>query len=36
MKVVFHCYGGTHASPVAAALYLGRLAEGRRPSWREL
>lgn len=36
MKIVFHCYGGTHASPVAAALYLGRLDELRRPSLRQL
>jgi hypothetical protein len=36
MRVVFHCYGGTHASPVAAALYLGRLDEGRRPTLRRL
>lgn len=36
MKVVFHCYGGTHASPVAAALYLGRMDERRRPSVRQL
>lgn len=36
MNVVFHCYGGTHASPVAAALYLGLLPEDRRPSQRHL
>jgi hypothetical protein len=36
MKIIFHCYGGTHASPVTAALYLGRLDERRRPEVREL
>ncbi|MDI6871295.1 MAG: DUF3189 family protein [Bacillota bacterium] len=32
MKVVFHCYGGTHASPVTAALYLRQLDGRRRPA----
>lgn len=36
MRVVFHCYGGTHASPVAAAIYLRKLDESRRPSLRDL
>ncbi len=36
MKIVFHCYGGTHASPVIAALYLRQLDERRRPAVRDL
>ncbi|MGE5552621.1 MAG: DUF3189 family protein [Betaproteobacteria bacterium] len=36
MKIVFHCYGGTHASPVTAALYLRLLDETRRPAVRDL
>lgn len=31
MKIVFFCYGGTHASPVAAAIYLGQLPAHRPP-----
>ncbi|MGE5509509.1 MAG: DUF3189 family protein [Chitinophagales bacterium] len=31
MKIVFFCYGGTHASPVAAAIYLGQLPADRPP-----
>ncbi|NMB17417.1 MAG: DUF3189 family protein, partial [Firmicutes bacterium] len=25
MKIIYSCYGGTHSSPVAAAIHLGRL-----------
>ncbi|MGD8401100.1 MAG: DUF3189 family protein [Bacillota bacterium] len=31
MKVVYHCYGGAHASPTAAALHLGLLPLDSRP-----
>lgn len=36
MIVIYHCYGGNHASPVAAALHLGWLSPERPPSYREL
>jgi hypothetical protein len=36
LKVVYHCYGGAHASPTAAALHLGLLPLDRRPRFREL
>jgi hypothetical protein len=35
MKVVYHCYGGAHASPTAAALHLGLLPLDRRPHIRD-
>ena len=35
MKIVYHCYGGAHASPVAAAIHLGILAKDRLPSFRD-
>lgn len=28
MKVIYHCYGGSHASPVAAAMHLGQFTAG--------
>lgn len=36
MKIVYHCYGGAHASPTAAAIHLGILPVNRRPTFREL
>lgn len=35
MKVVYHCFGGAHASPTAAAIHLGILASDRLPSLRD-
>lgn len=36
MKIIYSCYGGTHSSPVAAAIHLGRLPDDRIPSPEEL
>lgn len=36
MKIVYHCYGGSHASPVAAAIHLGRLPSTEIASREEL
>lgn len=36
MKIVYHCFGGAHASPTAAAIHLGILSADRRPSFAEL
>lgn len=36
MKIVYHCYGGAHASPTAAAIHLGILPCNRRPTFTEL
>lgn len=35
MKVIYHCYGGAHASPTAAAIHLGILRDDRLPSWKD-
>ncbi len=35
MKIVYHCYGGAHASPTAAAIHLGILPDNRLPSWKD-
>jgi hypothetical protein len=35
LKVVYHCYGGAHASPTAAALHLGLLPLDRSPQFQE-
>ncbi len=35
MKIVYHCYGGAHASPTAAAIHLGILPADRVPHWSE-
>jgi hypothetical protein len=32
LKVVYHCYGGAHASPTAAAIHLGLLSKQKLPS----
>jgi len=31
MKIIYHCYGGTHSSVTAAAIHLGWLPEDRVP-----
>lgn len=36
MMIVYHCYGGTHSSPVAAAIHLGFLDPHRLPQPRQL
>lgn len=36
MKIIYHCYGGAHASPTAAAIHLGLLPSDRRPTFAEL
>jgi hypothetical protein len=36
LKIVYHCYGGAHASPTAAAIHLGILPTNRRPTFAEL
>lgn len=34
--IVYCCFGGTHSSPVAAAIHLGLLPRDRVPTWTEL
>ncbi len=36
MKVIYHCYGGSHASPVAAAIHLQTLPADRIPTKEEI
>ena len=36
MKIIYHCYGGSHSSVMAAALHLGLLAKDRIPTKDEL
>lgn len=36
MKIIYHCYGGTHSSVTAASIHLGILPEGRTPTSEEL
>ena len=36
MKIVYHCYGGAHASPTAAAIHLGILPPNRWPSFADI
>jgi hypothetical protein len=36
LKVIYHCYGGAHASPTAAAIHLGHISGERRPTFREM
>lgn len=36
MKIVYHCYGGAHASTTAAAIHLGILPSDHRPTFAEL
>ncbi|HOB07898.1 MAG TPA: DUF3189 family protein [Limnochordia bacterium] len=36
MKIIYCCYGGTHSSPVAAAIHLGKLSTERVPTGGEI
>ena len=36
MKVVYHCFGGAHASPTAAAIHLGILPREKRPNFTDM
>jgi len=36
MKIIYHCFGGSHSSVTAAALHLGLLAKNRLPAPQEL
>ncbi|MGI6513249.1 MAG: DUF3189 family protein [Syntrophomonadaceae bacterium] len=36
MKIIYHCFGGSHSSVTAAAIHLGLLPTNRLPSFREL
>lgn len=36
MKIIYHCYGGTHSSVTAAGIHLGMLPRDRVPEYREL
>lgn len=36
MKIIYHCYGGSHSSVMAAALHLGLIPKNRIPSLNEL
>ena len=36
MKIVYHCFGGAHASPTAAAIHLGILPQDRWSGMKEL
>lgn len=36
MKVIYHCFGGSHSSVICAALHLGMLDKKRIPSLAEL
>jgi hypothetical protein len=35
LKIVYHCYGGAHASPTAAAIHLGIIRDDRLPEWSD-
>lgn len=36
MKIIYHCFGGSHSSVTVAALHLGLLNKGQLPSAEEL
>ncbi len=36
MKVIYHCYGGSHSSVIAAAIHVGILPDDRIPKEEEL
>lgn len=36
MKIIYHCFGGSHSSVTTAALHLGLLAKDRLPTPQEL
>lgn len=35
MKIIYHCFGGSHSSVTAAAIHLGLLPTSRTPSYQE-
>jgi hypothetical protein len=35
LKVIYHCYGGAHASPTAAAIHLGIIAADQLPRFSD-
>lgn len=36
MKIIYHCFGGSHSSVVAAAIHLGLVGKDRPPTLEEL
>ena len=36
MKIIYYCYGGTHSSPIAAALHIGLLPKNKCPTKEEI
>ncbi len=36
MKIIYYCFGGTHSSPIAAALHVGLLSKNKRPAKAEI
>jgi len=36
MKIIYHCFGGSHSSVTAAAIHLGLLSTSRIPTFQEL
>ncbi len=36
MKIIYHCYGGTHSSVTAAGIHLGLLPRDRLPEYSEI
>lgn len=36
MKIIYHCFGGSHSSVLAAALHLGLIEKNRLPSMDEM
>lgn len=36
MKVIYHCFGGTHSSVLCAALHLGLISKQKLPTYRDL
>lgn len=36
MKIIYHCFGGSHSSVICAALHLGMLSKNQKPSLEEL
>ncbi len=36
MKIIYHCFGGSHSSVLAAAIHLGLIDKGRLPSIEEM
>lgn len=36
MIIIYHCYGGSHSSVIAAALHLGWLSKTQKPSFEDM